>query len=70
MGESAMKKSKYKGRRCSQFYCSLVRDRRCCADCVLTKRKCCERACKNHPDKCGLVESPEENIDDKVEVGR
>lgn len=44
----------YKGRYCTNFYCSKVKERRCCVDCWRRKKLKCRNACKNDPARCGL----------------
>lgn len=62
-----MKGRAYAGRKCSRFYCYRVRERRCCADCVMAKKKSCKKPCQNHPDKCGLVEQREKEEKNRAE---
>ncbi len=41
-------------RKCSAFECKILLEKICCTDCK-TKENC-RFACKNQPEKCGLME--------------
>lgn len=41
-------------RQCTRFYCNMMGERRCCADCPRKEQGKCIDPCLNHPDRCGL----------------
>ena len=41
-------------RKCSRFYCNMMGERRCCADCPRKQLGVCIDPCLNDPERCGL----------------
>ena len=41
-------------RKCSRFFCNVVGEQRCCADCLRKLKGTCIDPCLNDPDRCSL----------------